>query len=132
MYEYGGMRQDTKEKYSEDKNMVVALDFVTDLLIVIDVLSTLVLLMIRAQELQQPGWKIIPNTEKLFELSDKMLKDLQDIDNPETPWNLDVKRWPHTSPLLDDIFSKKKFKTNPLVDDWLLNKSVPTNIETPC
>ena len=67
MYEYGGMRRGTKEKCSEDEYMVVVLDFVIDLLIIIDVLSTLVLLMIRAQELQQPGLKIIPNTEKLFE-----------------------------------------------------------------
>ena len=53
IYDYGGMRHNTATVYSEHEFMIVAQDFIIDLLIVIDVLSLLVAMMIRRFQTQR-------------------------------------------------------------------------------
>ena len=114
MYDYGGMRHNTKEASSEDEFMVVAQDFI-DLLLVIDILSTLVSLMIRSQDLQQPCRKIVSNTEKLLAILEEMLRNLQEVINPENSFNLNETLWPNAAPHIENILSTRYSKSITLV-----------------
>ena len=73
MYEYGGMKHNTEDDYSDDEYMVAGKDFAIDLVIMSDVLAQLVNLMISAQDLQLPCWKIIPNGNEVVQNLKKWL-----------------------------------------------------------
>lgn len=131
MYEYGGMQHNTNGIYSEDEYMVVAQDFAIDLLIVIDVLSILVSLTVKSQDLQVPCWKVVPNTHKVIDTLKNMLKDLQEVGDPQKSWNLNEARWPNSAPHHNEIFKNKRYKNVPLVDGWMVDTSVTTRKNSP-
>lgn len=131
MYEYGGMRHNTEEVYSEDEYMVVALDFVLDLLLVIDIFSTLDSVMVCSQDTQLPCWKTVPNTEVTLKLLMRMEQNLQQVEDHSLTWPLDVELWPNTAPHLEDIFNENKFRQIPLVEGWLVDKTAVTSKRLP-
>ena len=78
LYDFAGMKHNTEEEedFDEDEELVCGQDFLLDLLGAIDVLSPLVSLMEEVQNLQCPGWKIIPRGQKTINLMRSMLENL--------------------------------------------------------
>ena len=79
LYDFAGMKHNTEEQedFDEDEALVCGQDFLLDLLGAIDVLSPLVSLMEEVQNLQCPGWKIIPCGQKTINLMRSMLENLR-------------------------------------------------------
>ncbi|XP_047737560.1 uncharacterized protein LOC108672979 isoform X2 [Hyalella azteca] len=130
MYNFGGMRHNTDESFSEDEYMLVGQDFVIDLLLVSDILKQLVDLMVVSQELKLPCWKVLTNSKTTLENLELMENNLQSVD-PSVPFRLNKRLWPNSAGVINGVVQDKKYNGVALVNGWLVDTSSATNSKNP-
>lgn len=115
LYEYGGMKRSSDEEYDEEEYMVCGQDFLLDLLGLVDSISPVVELMEISQNLQSPGWKIVPNG---LAATAQLKTMMEDIEKSGQSWEFPSERWPYLSVYSTDIL-QMKYKGVELVDGWM-------------
>jgi len=122
LYEYAGLKRNTDEDdntYDEEEALLCGQDFLLDILGVIDAVTPLVKLMEASQNLQTPGWRIVPNGARTLAIMNEMLEDLQGTDEE---WGVSPNLWSQLSKHTHEIL-QKTFKGTDLVDGWLIENT---------
>jgi len=130
LYDFAGMKKNSEndfENFDEDESAVCGQDFLVDLLGAVDALTPVINLMVEVQNLQSPGWKVVPYGETTLKLMEQMLEELKG--SGET-WSLSS-NWPLLSSSINEVLDMS-YRSVELVDGWLVQASNNKKIEWVC